>query len=276
MLVDDTLHVFGFNYTKLDIEKSRSFGIVTTRQAAWSRRRCALFEADAPRQAYSPTHDRARRQPGDLARRCSTAFIKGARKAAAHLRRAGQRQPDAAACSPSAPQRASRSASSASSRRTIAAVEVPQAAGPCGCTSARSSATARAAFIGSQSLRKLELDGRREVGVIVTDARDRAQDAGGLRGRLGADARGDRGRRSAEKDKEKDSENQKDDSYFRRVITPESITLPGARNRVERTSRRRRSPPPGTPDPCRCPRRSAPSPCRCSPSRSCPPDPITK
>ncbi len=28
-----------------------------------------------------------------------------------------------------------------------------------------------AAFIGSQSLRKLELDGRREVGVIVTDSR---------------------------------------------------------------------------------------------------------
>src|SRR5688500_7148452 len=26
MIVDDTLFVFGFNYTKLDIEKSRSFG----------------------------------------------------------------------------------------------------------------------------------------------------------------------------------------------------------------------------------------------------------
>ena len=33
----------------------------------------------------------------------------------------------------------------------------------------------RAAFVGSQSLRKLELDGRREVGVIVNDARDRPQ-----------------------------------------------------------------------------------------------------
>ena len=31
--------------------------------------------------------------------------------------------------------------------------------------------TAPRAFIGSQSLRKLELDGRREVGVIVTDSR---------------------------------------------------------------------------------------------------------
>jgi phosphatidylserine/phosphatidylglycerophosphate/cardiolipin synthase-like enzyme len=29
----------------------------------------------------------------------------------------------------------------------------------------------KAAFIGSQSLRKLELDGRREIGVIVNDSR---------------------------------------------------------------------------------------------------------
>src|SRR5919107_3979239 len=28
MVVDDELFVFGFNYTKLDIEKSRSFGII--------------------------------------------------------------------------------------------------------------------------------------------------------------------------------------------------------------------------------------------------------
>ena len=33
MIVDDTLHVFGFNYTKLDIEKSRSFGVVTDDEA---------------------------------------------------------------------------------------------------------------------------------------------------------------------------------------------------------------------------------------------------
>ena len=44
------------------------------------------------------------------------------------------------------------------------------------------------AFIGSQSLRKLELDGRREVGVIINDSRDREEDAGGLRVRLGSSA----------------------------------------------------------------------------------------
>ena len=34
-----------------------------------------------------------------------------------------------------------------------------------------------AAFIGSQSLRKLELDGRREVGIIIRDARVVEEDA---------------------------------------------------------------------------------------------------
>ena len=39
MIVDDVLYVFGFNYTKLDIEKSRSFGIVTRDKQARARRR---------------------------------------------------------------------------------------------------------------------------------------------------------------------------------------------------------------------------------------------
>ena len=46
MIVDDALYVFGFNYTKLDIEKSRSFGIVT-RDQKLVKEACALFEADA-------------------------------------------------------------------------------------------------------------------------------------------------------------------------------------------------------------------------------------
>ena len=29
MVIDDTLYVLGFNYTRLDIEKSRSFGVIT-------------------------------------------------------------------------------------------------------------------------------------------------------------------------------------------------------------------------------------------------------
>ncbi len=57
MIVDDTLHVFGFNYTKLDIEKSRSFGIVT-KDKRLVKEAAALFEADCTRQPYTPGHDR--------------------------------------------------------------------------------------------------------------------------------------------------------------------------------------------------------------------------
>src|SRR5215510_5460801 len=49
MVVDDTLHVFGFNFTRLDIEKSRSFGIITN-DAKLLSEACALFEADSTRQ----------------------------------------------------------------------------------------------------------------------------------------------------------------------------------------------------------------------------------
>src|SRR5215208_6178129 len=45
LLVDDTLYVFGFNYTKLDMEKSRSFGIIT-RDKRLVKEAKALFEAD--------------------------------------------------------------------------------------------------------------------------------------------------------------------------------------------------------------------------------------
>src|SRR4029078_10876619 len=56
MLIDDTLHVFGFNYTRLYIEKSRSFGIVTD-DAKLVKEACSLFEADATRQPYKPRQE---------------------------------------------------------------------------------------------------------------------------------------------------------------------------------------------------------------------------
>ena len=57
MIVDDALHVLGFNYTRLDIERSRSFGIVT-RDKRLVKEACALFTADTTRQPYTPGHDR--------------------------------------------------------------------------------------------------------------------------------------------------------------------------------------------------------------------------
>ena len=78
MVVDDTLYVFGFNYTKLDIEKSRSFGVVTSDKKL-VKEACALFEADRVRQPYMPGDDRLVVSP-ESSREVLTTFIKRTRK----------------------------------------------------------------------------------------------------------------------------------------------------------------------------------------------------
>jgi phosphatidylserine/phosphatidylglycerophosphate/cardiolipin synthase-like enzyme len=167
MIVDDTLYVLGFNYTKLDIEKSRSFGVMV-RDKRLVKEAVALFDADSNRQTYAPMHDRFVVSP-ETSRARLTAFIKGAKKqlliydekvtdnliqrlllervkAGVEIRIIGHLE------------------------REIPGIEVRQLKAMRLHVRAmvRDSATA---FIGSQSLRKLELDGRREVGVIIGDAR---------------------------------------------------------------------------------------------------------
>ena len=78
LIVDDVLYVFGFNYTKLDIEKSRSFGIMT-RDKRLVKEASSLFEADSTRQPYSPNHDRFVVSP-ETSRELLTAFIRQAKK----------------------------------------------------------------------------------------------------------------------------------------------------------------------------------------------------
>ncbi len=166
MLVDDTLHVFGFNYTKLDIEKSRSFG-VATKDKRLVKEATALFEADCTRQAYAPSHDRLVVSP-ESSRAVLTAFIKKARK---QLLIYDTKVSD-------------RLMLRLLSERAKAGVEI-RMFGKVGKGAAGIDARklpdlrlhvraiirdGTAAFMGSQSLRKLELDGRREVGVIVRDA----------------------------------------------------------------------------------------------------------
>ena len=94
LIVDDVLYVFGFNYTKLDIEKSRSFGIMT-RDKRLVKEACSLFEADSTRQPYSPNHDRFVVSP-ETSRELLTAFIRQAKKQLLIYDVAGQRQPDSA------------------------------------------------------------------------------------------------------------------------------------------------------------------------------------
>ena len=166
MIVDDELYVLGFNYTKLDIDKSRSFGIVT-KDPKLIKEATALFEADSTRQPYVPTHDRLVVSP-ESSRKILKEFIDGANK---QLLIYDAKVSD-------------RMMVKALQARVKDGVDVrvlgkvgKGAAGIEGRKMPALRLHVRAivrdgstAFVGSQSLRKLELDGRREVGVIVSDS----------------------------------------------------------------------------------------------------------
>jgi len=167
MVIDNqTLHVYGFNYTKLDIDKSRSFGIVT-RDKKLVGEAIRLFEADALRQDYAPDHQRLVVSP-ENSRAVLTAFVKGARR---------QLLIYDAQVSDNAVQKvlADRAADGVEIR-IIGTVEKDIKgikARKLGSMRLHVRAIIRdgsEAFVGSQSLRKLELEGRREVGVIVKNA----------------------------------------------------------------------------------------------------------
>jgi cardiolipin synthase len=165
MLIIDgaALHVYGFNFTKLDVEHSRSFGIVT-RDKKIVREAAQLFEADALRQNYIPTHPRLVVSP-ENSRAVLTAFIKGARKQLLIY--------DAQVSDNAIQKVLAERARSGVKIRILGCLEKPNSD-----IKVRRLATMRlhvraiirdgkTAFIGSQSLRKLELEGRREVGIII-------------------------------------------------------------------------------------------------------------
>jgi phosphatidylserine/phosphatidylglycerophosphate/cardiolipin synthase-like enzyme len=167
MIVDGcALHVYGFNYTKLDIEKSRSFGIVT-RDARLVSEAIKLFDADALRQTYTPAHRRLVVSP-ENSRTLLSDFLKGARK---------QLLIYDAQVSDNAIQKVLQDRAKAGVEiriigrleKSLDSVKVRKLA------DLRLHVRAiirdgKEAFVGSQSLRRLELEGRREVGVIIKNA----------------------------------------------------------------------------------------------------------
>jgi phosphatidylserine/phosphatidylglycerophosphate/cardiolipin synthase-like enzyme len=166
MIVDDELYVLGFNYTKLDIEKSRSLGIVT-KDPKLVKEAAALFEADCTRQAYACTHDRLVVSP-ETSRKILKEFIEGAKK---QLLIYDAKISD----------RVMLKALQARVKDGVDVRVLGKVAKSAAGLDARKLPGLRlhvrgmvrdgsATFVGSQSLRKLELDGRREVGVIVSDA----------------------------------------------------------------------------------------------------------
>src|SRR5947208_2979813 len=79
MIIDGrVLHVYGYNFTRLDIEKSRSFGVIT-RNRRLVREATKLFEDDFNRRSYAPTCERFIVSPENSRDRLA-AFIKAARK----------------------------------------------------------------------------------------------------------------------------------------------------------------------------------------------------
>ena len=167
LIVDDVLYVFGFNYTKLDIEKSRSFGIMT-RDKRLVKEACSLFEADSTRQPYSPNHDRFVVSP-ETSRELLTAFIRQAKK---------QLLIYDVQVSDNLIHRVLLDRIRAGVEvRVIGKIEKISGGVECRkLLDLRLHVRAivrdgNACFLGSQSLRKLELDGRREVGLIITDSR---------------------------------------------------------------------------------------------------------
>jgi cardiolipin synthase len=167
MIVDETLYVLGFNFTKLDIDRSRSFGVISSDKGL-VKEASALFEADSTRKPYVPSHDRFVVSP-ESSRDALIDFIKGAKKQLLIYN----------------PKVSDRLVLRARQERIKCGVEVRligkadkrlNGVETCKLATLRLHVRAivrdgTAAFVGSQSLRKLELDSRREVGVIVSDSR---------------------------------------------------------------------------------------------------------
>lgn len=168
IIVDDLLFVLGHNFTRLDVERSRSFGIMT-KDARLLKAACDLFESDALRQPYTPSDDRLVVSP-ENAREALGAFIGGAKRTLCIY--------DMNLSDPRMIKLLD--------QRIRAGVEVrviggkvkkpPEGMGVRTLTKIRLHARAivrdgARAFIGSQSMKRAELDQRREVGLVITDSR---------------------------------------------------------------------------------------------------------
>lgn len=166
MIIDRReLYVLGFNFTFMDIERSRSFGVVTT-STKMVHEAVKLFEADTRRQAYEPASAAFVVSPQN-SRKELAAFISEAKR-------------DLVIYDP-------KIADSAMIRlleeKAEAGVEVRiigrltknsqklkvRKLGQMRLHTRAMVRDGKAIFVGSQSLRTIELDSRREVGIIFCD-----------------------------------------------------------------------------------------------------------
>jgi phosphatidylserine/phosphatidylglycerophosphate/cardiolipin synthase-like enzyme len=168
MIIDRReLYLFAFNLTYLDIERSRSFGVITTNPKL-VHEAAKLFEADAKRTLYEPGAPELVVSPAN-ARKQLAAFIKGARKELLIY--------DPTVSDPAMVRLLEERAAAGVNVRIIGRLALPRPNLQCRKLHqmrlhARAIVRDRThAFLGSQSLREIELDARREVGIIFRDQR---------------------------------------------------------------------------------------------------------
>jgi phosphatidylserine/phosphatidylglycerophosphate/cardiolipin synthase-like enzyme len=167
MMVTDhqLLHLYGFNFTSLDMKRSRSFGI-ETRNKRFVDEACKLFEADVTRQPYVPGFDRFIVSPENARERLS-AFIGGARKQLLIY--------DPKISDPSFLRLLAERAKAGLDVRIIGKVMGKKSTlmfekYPGKRLHVRAIVRdGNRAFLGSQSLRRLELERRREIGLVADD-----------------------------------------------------------------------------------------------------------
>lgn len=165
MIVDGRiLHVYGFNFTTLDIEKSRSFGVVTKNRRL-VQEALKLFLADFDRQSYSPGCNRFVVSPDNCRDRLAQ-FLRGARRQLLIY--------DPGLTDDGMLRIITQRIKAGVEVRIIGKVEAKWNVKSEKYPGKRLHVRAivrdgKRAFVGSQSLRKLELDKRREVGIVVVD-----------------------------------------------------------------------------------------------------------
>jgi phosphatidylserine/phosphatidylglycerophosphate/cardiolipin synthase-like enzyme len=165
VIVDrEELHVYGFNFTNLDL-KSRSLGLIT-RDKKYIQEALRLFEADMTRQDFDPSTDGLIVSP-EHARGQLATFIKRAKKSLVIW--------DPRLTDPQMLRLLHQRAKAGVDIRVIGKIakrgsDLRVQKMPGGRLHVRAMVRdGEEAFVGSQSLRALELDGRREVGLLCKE-----------------------------------------------------------------------------------------------------------
>jgi phosphatidylserine/phosphatidylglycerophosphate/cardiolipin synthase-like enzyme len=165
MVADDILHLFGFNFTKLDIEKSRSFAIATRDQRT-VKEALKLFVADVTRDVYKPGTSNLVVSP-ETSRDMLAKFIRGAKKELAIY--------DERIQDPAMIKLLKERAAKGIRVRVLGKMKGPDgdvlvsALKPLRLHVRAIIRDSTRAFVGSQSLRKDELENRREVGLLISN-----------------------------------------------------------------------------------------------------------